>query len=288
MLQGTSLAVAVVAVLIAASAPAQAQPPCDKATATPLVQPTDPNINGRLVEAVHCGAFLGPGSEAMLVVVAPQGGCAVIGAWQLFVLVDGVWQPSADGYHEDAHDGLTVDGVTITEARDIRRRHEWVGCGGATGGRQQRSWTWDGSAGLAAGAWTEVVPARPKGEVAHVPRPRRGTARFSFRHLRGGLFCGISDGRRSGASCQHPAPNPNSTAQLRSSGQVRTCTAPHGQQACVAGNPGVIDFPYRLHAGESVVVGRFRCRGLRTAVRCTITRTGKGFEIGRNGARRIG
>jgi hypothetical protein len=155
------------------------------------------------------------------------------------------------------------------------------------GGRQERTWTWDGGAGLVSSGWKQTVPARPKGEVANVPRPSRGSAGFNFVHGRHGIYCSIRDGRRAGVFCQHPG-YLNATGEVRAAGRVRTCTAPNGTQDCIAGNPGVADFPYELRPDESVVVGRFRCRATRAAIRCTRVKTGKGFEIGRRGARRIG
>jgi hypothetical protein len=98
---------------------------CDAASATPLIRATDPDTNRRVVEAVHCGAFLGPASDAMLVVIASQGGCEGIGGWQVFKLVDGSWQPSADGRH-----GWSV--IRHREGLRSGRHHASAGLGDGT------------------------------------------------------------------------------------------------------------------------------------------------------------
>jgi hypothetical protein len=43
-----------------------------------------------------------------------------------------------------------------------------------------------------------------------------------------------------------------------------------------------------LAYGKQVTVGRFRCRSLRSGVRCTVIRSGKGFLIDSKTVRRVG
>jgi hypothetical protein len=272
------IVVVVVSVLVLAVAGSAhgATQGCDVASATPLVQ--EPDTNPRVVRAVHCGAFLGPGSEAMIaVMMASQDACHNVMGWRVFARVDGGWQST--GTLHPAGD-LRVEGTTIIERRVIHRRADWF-CSGATGGEQERSWAWNGTA-LAAGAWTQTVPARPKGEVARLPR---GSG-ISFFVARQPILCVMVDDEFVFAHCEWRRDPLLSTVRLSASGRLRTCKVSRSY-GCNIGNPGEDDFTSTLRTGQSVIVGRFRCRAQRVGMRCTVIRSGKGFVLDRRGPRAI-
>ncbi len=251
---------------------------CDAATATPLVQ--EPGTNPRVVWAVHCGAFLGPGSEAMIAVMASQGGCHNVMGWRAFARAGGAWQ--AVGGLNPASD-VRVEGTILIEWRQIHRRGDWFGCGGPTGGEQERAWAWNGTA-LAPGAWTQTVPARPKGEVYFAPRDPSSPAGVTFYAARLRVLCFMADGRPALVSCQYLR-EPFSRVRMSASGRLHKCV---GSRRCAPiGNPGIDDLEPPLKRDRSVAIGRFRCRAERTAMRCVVIETGKGFVLGRNGPRAI-
>lgn len=274
--------VTVLAVLAAAFA--QARTPaavaqgsaCDNATATPLVQPPSADTNGRSVQRVQCGAFMGQGSQAMLVVVNPQCGCgtATIQGWQLFVLVGGAWQPSVDGYHDESDDSIEVQGTSIVELRSIRRTGDWSP-GVPTGGTQTRVWNWDGGAGLAASDWMQARPPGPVGEVVYYPRHPDQRVPFNFRLAGRPMTCSVEDGRAIRASCAYrSAPR----ASLGGDGRVTVCRRGCGTSRNLYNT---------LRVGQSVHVGRFQCRDETTGVRCVVVATGKGFVMNGKRVRRI-
>ena len=258
---------------------------CSQATATVLVQPTSPDTNPRVVDAVYCGAYLGPGSQAMVVVIAPQGGCVRIGGWVVFRAVDGVWQLSTDGYHLDGLNALTVEGTTITEGRDIHREADWVACSG-TGGRQTRSWNWDGAAGLAAGPWVQAIPAGPAGEVLNYPRQPDRRVPLSFYVAGQPVNCTVEDARRVGVSCEYRGAR-FAKVSMNARGRLKICRDTARRTGCVVGNPGVDDIGFTLRSGQSLVFGRFACRARRSELRC-VAAGGKGFRINRSGVHRVG
>jgi hypothetical protein len=270
------LVVSVLVLAVAGSAHGATQG-CDAATATPLVQ--EPETNPRAVSAVYCGAFLGEGSDAMVVVISSQGGCNSIMGWRVFARANGVWQ-AVGGFNPTGD--LSVNGTTIVERRNVHRARDWFGCNGYTGGTQERSWSWDGAA-LTAGAWTQTVPARPKGEVARLPR---GSG-ISFYVARLPIICAmLDDDDFVLAHCEWRRLPVLSTVRMSASGRLRTCKV-SPRNGCNIGDPGEGDITRTLRAGESVIVGRFRCRAQRRSMRCVVISSGRGFVIGRDGPRAV-
>jgi hypothetical protein len=214
----------------------------------------------------------------MAVASASQGGCDGIMGWRLFTRTDGMWQ-SVEGLRAAPH--LRVDGTRIVERREVHRRGDWSYCGGATGGEQERVWAWDGTA-LVASAWTQTVPARPKGEVARFPRGT-GVSFFALRRFQ----CSMHDRRGLVfAECSYRRP-PIKFGRVDAAGRLRTCDDIGPYYGCEIGDPGEGDIPYTLRANQSVIVGRFRCRAGRTSMRCTVVKTGRGFVLDRRGPRAV-
>jgi hypothetical protein len=275
------LVVGLLALVGAQRGSAQVGGECSVAAATPLVQPTDPNTNGRDVARVYCGAFLGPGSQAMVAVVASEGGCVSIGGWEAFVLIDGAWQPSADGYHEVGLDGFSVHGTTIVEEVDVHRRNDWAACS-ATGGSRTQAWDWDGSK-LAPGPWTPARPPEPRGEVEKLTRDPNNDVGVGFYVAKQPIICTMNDGRLVGVYCQ----SGYSTVRLAMSGRSKICLGVASDNRCGVGNPGEGDITHTLHDGQFVIIGRFRCAAERRGIRCVVIKSGRGFVIDRHVPRRV-
>jgi hypothetical protein len=217
------------------------------------------------VSLALCGAFLGPGSEAMVVTfVFPT--CWPIQKWAVFALRRGTWQ-LAKMIPAYLHPPLVAVGNTIRETTAVHRRGD-PRCL-PSGGKRSRTWSWNGSA-LAAGPWQQVE----KGE----PEPR------AFYSPSRNIFCGISDDSRSrAAECQSRVPPQK--AIVYADGRVTVCRNRTAANRCNLGNPG--EGTPTLAYGRQLTVGRFRCESMQIGVRCTVIRSGRGFLINRDGVTRI-
>jgi hypothetical protein len=256
---------------------------CDVATAQALVTPDGPNPQEH-VTSVACDAFLGPSRPAMLVLIRPQCGCVSnVGGWEVFGLVDGAWAPSTDGMH-DPEGNVTVSGSSVIEMRTIRRRDDWFGLSGRTGGTQTRTWAWDGAAGMAATPWVQVQPPQAPGVVLLEPRTHDNTRVKEFFQIGNRILCEVEDDHVSRALCTHFG-DTSVTASFGPRRAVRVCRTSATRRCALAEVPTAFQPPNVLHAGQSVIIGRFTCRA--GAVRCTLA-SGRGFTVGSRGARRLG
>ncbi len=158
--------------------------------------------------------------------------------------------------------------------------------GSPTGGRQTRAWNWDGAFGLQAGEWVQSQPPESEDTVALIPRQTRIHGPLTFRTAGRLTVCRVEDDLRIFAYCEYLGSRV-ATGRMNAGGSVRTCRA-RAHRSCRLENPAPDFTPPLLHTGKSVVVGRYRCRATRRGARCTMIATGKGFEITRRGARRVG
>ena len=243
-----------------------ATPACTEATALQLVE--QHRLNSFLVpnpiRQVLCGSFTGPGSEAMAVTVgAPT--CWPVQRWAVFRFTGGSWQLVLD-QSSFINPPLVAVGSDIQETAPLHRPGD-ARCL-PSGGTRARVWHWDGSR-LVAGPWRQVTPGAPLTNAA-------------FRSPSANIECGMLD--RSGLRRVHcQSFRPPQTATLNAAGRITTC---RGSEArCRLGNAG--EQVPTLAYGRQITVGRFRCASLRSGVRCTIVRTGKGFVISRSGIRRL-
>jgi hypothetical protein len=244
---------------------------CSLSTALQVAQPLFVwgNDVSKPIAQVLCGAFTGPGSEAMVVTFnaptcwSPQG-------WAVFRFTGGAWQLVMVQRYEFIFPPLVAVGGDIRETTPVFRSGD-SRCG-PTGGRHARIWHWDGTR-LVAGSWRQVT----KGEPA-----RRGF--YSPSHK---IACGMYDdsGFRS-VDCQSFAPKLSQTAKLNLSGHLAICQDRGTQNRCNIGNPG--EGTPTLGYGKQITVGRFRCLSLRSGMRCTVIRSGKGFLINSASVRRVG
>lgn len=257
---------------------------CSVATARSLVEQGMPGYIQAPLDRVYCGAFLGPASEAMVVIFAPQCGCGAIhfGGWDVFRLVNGVWTLGSEGVHGLPVFSITVKGMRVTEERAIRRRDD-LSLGLPTGGRQARTWSWDGIAGMAATPWNQVVPAEALEVVAHMPRDPKVPADITFGVAGRLVACRLQDARAIEVRCT-AVTRRLQVARLDARGGVQICRITP-RHACAGTLPtrGLAT----LHTGKTVLLGRFRCTSGRAGLRCTISGSGRGFVIDRGGVHRI-
>jgi hypothetical protein len=213
-----------------------------------------------------CGAFLGPGSQAMAVNLLGQQ-CDPNGGWTVLAFVAGAWQ-HVPGPWDQIHQiiGVSASGDDVREEWPTFRTGDDP-CA-PTGGSTARIWHWDGAA-LTAGPFMRAMPADP-----------RPTA---FWALGRRLQCSMSDDHRiRQVFCQHRV-RPLLGVKLGPSGRFKRC---HDFRNCL-GDPGENDIPRVLRANRRITVGRFRCRSHQAAsLTCTVTETGKGFRFTASGGLR--
>jgi hypothetical protein len=289
------LGVAVIGIGVAASAfaqkspssvretldrPAVAQADCSRTTATQLVQRFHLN-NFEVadpVEQVLCGPFTGPGSEAMAVAIGGAPTCWPVQRWAVFSFSNGAWKLVLD-QPSFLIPPLVAVGSDIKETTPVYR----VGDARCTpsGGTQARTWHWDGTR-LVAGAWTQVTAGKPLTSM-DFDSPRAISTR-----------CAMSDRPRVHGSyavealCQSGKARPALYQKVRLGGNgVLAVCRTHKTSGCNL-LCGCEEHVPILAYGQHVDVGRFRCESLRTGVRCTIIRTGRGFLINRDRVTRVG
>ncbi len=232
--------------------------PCTKVTAGKLEIDT--------VASVVCGAFLGPGSRAMVVNLT-TGNCLPFVGWDVFALTGGAWQKVP----LPAHGGLSgtpvvAAGAGLRETLPIRRSGDPL-CN-PTGGLQTRIWHWNGTA-LVPGAWKHATASPTAANTTHaaIYTPSRN------------ITCTIADnGKTGGVYCLMR--QPPSRVSMDSRGRLNVCRG----STCLGNfdeNEKFNVLPY----GRSITVGRFRCRSQTTGLTCIVAATGKGFLIARAGVK---
>jgi hypothetical protein len=243
---------------------------CTEATAGQLVE--QHRLNSfqlpNPIRQVLCGSFTGPGSEAMAVTIgAPT--CWPVQRWAVFRFTGTSWQLVLD-QTSFINPPLLAVGSDIQETGPVYRQGD-ARCL-PSGGTRARVWHWDGTQ-LVAGPWKQVT--------AGTPEPRK---RKVFRSPSGNIRCALWDEGAPSADCWSvDAPQ---LVRMDAAGRLKICRGTR----CTGADCGCIqgfDYP-RLAYGRTVTFAPFRCASLRSGVRCTVIRTGKGFLIHRSGLRRIG
>lgn len=248
---------------------------CSKAAARELVE--QHNLNGFAlpdpVVQVLCGPFTGTGSEAMAITIgAPT--CWGTQRWAVFRFADGDWQLVLD--RSVFVFPLVAVGADIQETTPVFRPGD-SRCN-PSGGSHARIWHWDGSR-LVAGPWKQVT----KGESEARGGESEARGFYSPSH---NIACGMFDNSSFRyVDCQSRVPPQHVT--MNAAGRVTVCRQRGTENSCNLGDPGEGVIP-TLGYGRQITVGRFRCLSLRSGVRCTVIRSGKGFLINSDGVRRIG
>jgi hypothetical protein len=235
---------------------------CSTAAATEIVlrlHLNDPEVAGP-VGRLLCGSFTGPGSQTMVVSLWGPGNSGLI-HWVVFRWVGDAWQFLMK---QPAAASITAAGSDIRQTLPIYRASDARCC--PTGGTKTRIWHWEGTR-FVAGPWKQVTSA--KSAAFHSP-----TA---------GIECGMVDVAGS-SFVQCWTFRPPQKATLHATGRLTVC---RGSEArCKLGNIG--EQPPTLGYGRQISVGRFRCLSLRSGVKCTVIRSGRGFLINNKRVSRIG
>jgi hypothetical protein len=225
---------------------------------------SDPSVTNPVYK-VLCGAFAGPGSQTMVVSLLGPGSTGMID-WVVFRSLGGEWQFLMKRHQAAV---LTAAGSDIREKVWIFRSGDPRCC--PSGGTKARIWHWDGTR-FVASAWKQVTSGKA---------PKKDAVVFS--PLRYGVTCHMTDDgsfRGSWVYCWIGGkPHPTRHVKLNLDGRFSVAAT----TAIPLGLGGPVT-PY----GTRVTVGRFRCLSLRSGMRCTVIRSGKGFLINRDGVRRVG
>jgi hypothetical protein len=242
-----------------------AQADCSKAPATEIVlrlHLNDPEVADP-VGKVLCGSFTGPGSQTMVVSLWGPGNSGWI-EWAVFRWTGNAWeflmkQPAAAS--------ITAAGSDIRQTLPIYRASDSRCC--PTGGTKTRIWHWNASS-FTVSPWKLV--AKGTGEPSRFDSPSH--------NIHCSMFDGSGKDYSRGVGCN--SDTPRRMVNMNADGRLTIRGIPKAWCGCE--EP---DFP-RLGYGRQLTVGRFRCLSLRSGVRCTVIRSGKGFLINRSGVTRVG
>ena len=243
---------------------------CSRATAGQLVEQHRLNDFAlpNPVRQLLCGPFTGPGSEAMAITIAAPT-CWGVQRWAVFGFTNGAWQLVLD--ERRFIFPLVVVGSGIRETTPVFRQGD-PRCI-PSGGKKARIWRWNGTR-LAPGPWRQITKGQPK--------PKK-PSRFDSptRNITCWMYDGAAANYRPGVGCE--SDRPVQRVNMNANGRLKICRGTRCN-ACGCDEPGSPPLGY----GKQITVGRFRCISLRTGVRCTVIRSGKGFLINSSGVRRVG
>ncbi len=258
---------------------------CSKAEATAIVKRLQLGASEFLptpVYGVICGAFMGPGSQTMVALLASGGASNPFGGWAVFRVVEGKWQLVME----------RVGGGQISAAGPALRETVWILREGdsrccPTGGTKARLWRWNGSR-FAAGSWTQVTPGAAAPAVP-------GFSGF-FKLPSGNVVCGYGFGSkipRAFVGCRiksglKPPPRPKkagcfTTNDVFLGATGRTTT---GRTICPGepeGDAGVLAFEHLARAlgyGKTWSGGGLSCASAFTGLTCR-NKSGHGFFLSR-------
>ena len=243
---------------------------CSKAAAVRIVRALDlqaePGSTSPVAQ-VLCGAFLGPGVEAMVASVSIPS-CGRTGNWLVFRYERGDWRRVFE-----SHNGadLAAVGSDIRETQNVLRPSD-AHCF-PTGGTRSRVWHWNGSR-FTGTAWKySKTPAQRKAVPSKL---------FYFESPSHNIWC--SSGDEGQAYCI--TNQPRRSVNLDLNGTLTICAS-----GCRGPNFGAGD-PV-LGYGQVNEQGGFRCTSRLTGMTCTVMLAGqkgfgKGFRISKSGVTRVG
>jgi hypothetical protein len=220
------------------------------------------------VGQVLCGAFTGPGSDAIAFSFHYYG-CIPVSGFAVFRFIGGDWQLVLK--NADVAVSLFRAGSDIRETVSVFRKGD-SRCV-STGGTRSRIWHWDGQR-LVADAWTQLTPPKGGGKLTLVGiySPSRN------------LSCELADHGPAGSHVTCASLKASHWVSMGLDGRLKIC--PRGPR-CV-GNWGERT-PFRLLAyGRRITVGRFRCSSLQSGMKCVVISSGRGFLIDKVLVRRVG
>jgi hypothetical protein len=217
--------------------------------------------------ALHllCGAFTGPGVEAMAASVRIPS-CGLTGDWLVWRYTGGRWRQVFESGNGVV--GLVAVGNDIKETQNVLRPTD-AHCF-PTGGTRSQVWHWNGSRFVGGGWKYSKQEPKPK------PKPQHDVVFYTPSR---NLSCEMADGAAGllpHVFCQS-IKSPHAVT-MKASGSLKICRGPQ----CPV-NYGEGTKLQLLGYGRSLTVGRFSCRSETTGVFCMVTALARGFTIDRDG-----
>jgi uncharacterized protein DUF6636 len=230
---------------------------------------------------VLCGAFTGPGSQAMVVMLRGQGNTGFV-HWVVFRWAGGAWQFLMK---QPAGASITAAGSDIRQTLPIYRPADSRCC--PSGGTKTRIWHWNGSR-FVAGPWKQVTPgaaAASKGGVTddYFKTPS-GNIVCGYRYggnIPASVGCRIKSGLKPPPAGRGPGCFSRNEVFLRATGRTTT-----GRTICPGepeGDAGVFAFESVarvLGYGNTWSGGGLRCTSAFTGLTCR-NKSGHGFFLSR-------
>ncbi len=267
-----AFALATAALASAPAVPSSAAGHCTRAAADQVALrlhlEADPGEKDPVAQ-VLCGAFLGPGVEAMAASIRIPS-CGRTGDWLVFRFEGGAWQRAFE-----SHGGadLAAVGPDVRETQYVLKPAD-AHCF-PTGGTRSRTWHWNGSR-LVEGAWKYSQPASAAAATLRL---------YQFQSPSHNLGCDIQD--EDVAYCS--SVNLPHTVALHSDGTMKICTG----AACFGpGGPNTSPSTApTLAYGAATATSLYRCTSATAGITCTVIRPGpaygKGFLIDAAGVTRV-
>jgi hypothetical protein len=124
-----------------------------------------------------------------------------------------------------------------------------------------------------------LMVAASGASVASYPSSAWSAVRF-FHSPMGNIQCQVSTGATYGRAAFCQTFTPARSVTLHRNGKLKTCRG----VKCLGNGP---EDATMLKYGKSLAVGPFRCTSLQRGMRCVVVRTGRGFELSKQGIRRL-
>ena len=259
--------------------------PCSKQEAVRVVRrlhlgnADDPDVSDPVAQ-VLCGAFAGPGSQAMVASLAIPS-CGRTAGWVVFRRSGATWQLVME-----RNNGADLDAVGpgIRETQFVLRPTD-AHCF-PTGGTRSRTWRWNG-ARFVSNDWKYSKPATA------TPPPAGASALGFFKSPSGNILCGYSQsstrtnlgcvvqsGLKPQPAARRPGCSPPITVALRATGRAfvtdETCSGADAPETPYVGSGIAKVLPY----GTSWSGGGLRCTSESVGLTCR-NRSGHGFFLSR-------
>ena len=271
----------------APNAPAQATSAsaCSMAEATRVVKrlglgnAADPNVPNPVAQ-VLCGAFVGPGSQAMVASLAIPS-CGRTAGWVVFRRSGATWELVLD-----RNNGADLDavGTGIRETQFVLRPGD-AHCF-PTGGTRSRTWRWNGTH-FVSSPWKRSKATAPKAPSSAFPSGyfKTPSGNIACVHWLGtsppSIGCGIKSGLRSPPTSRRPGCLPARGISLRATGRAQV------DRSICPGEPEGDAGPFAYESTARVLVygtswsgGGIRCASEATGLTCR-NKSGHGFFLSR-------
>jgi hypothetical protein len=248
---------------------------CSKAEATAAVKQlglSDPTVPNPVFK-VLCGAFAGPGSEAMVVSLFGQANSGMTD-WVALRWTGSAWEVLMKR-HQAAT--LTAAGTDIREVVSIYGFGDPRCC--PSGGAASRKWHWTGS-NLVSGTWMLSAPTA-KSRYGFLKTPSGNILCDYVRDQRGArVDCVVQSGLKPPGPRRHAGCTRDIVVALEETRPVDTwgseCPGEDAQETPYVGG----SIAWILGYGESLSVGGVRCASAMTGLTCR-NKSGHGFFLSR-------